>query len=57
MSTKTFGQQYDEITARLDAAYTERRKHPMFSPAWDVADIAVEAVYRELRELNAQVAS
>jgi len=56
-ATRTHGQRYDDWSDRLTAAYAERHKHPLFSPAWDVADIAVARLFEELRVLNREVAS
>jgi len=55
--TKTFGQRYAEIADRMDAAYAERNRHALFSPLYEAADLAVQAVYADLRALNAEVQS
>jgi len=52
---KTVGEQFDDISARMDAAYAERRKHKYGTPAYLAADEQVEAVYSDLRRLNAEI--
>jgi len=53
--TKSVGCRLDVITARMDAAYAERRKHKYGTPAYTAAADAVDAVYADLRRLNAEI--
>ena len=52
MNTMT-GPAIDNIAARMDAAYAERRRHKPGSAGYADADARVEAVYADLRALNA----
>lgn len=51
----TYGEQFEQISERMDAAYGERRKHRSGSPEYAAADEQIEAVYADLRVLNAEV--
>jgi hypothetical protein len=51
------GERYDEIAERMDAAYAARRGLRYGSPEFAEADAALEAVYVDLRALNAVVAA
>lgn len=57
MSAPTLGERFDDIGARLSAAYDARAKYEWNTPAWHTADAALEAVYADLRTLNAEVAA
>lgn len=52
---RSAGQRLDDITKRMEAAYAERGKYPVGSPAWNAADDQVESVYVDLRAWNREV--
>lgn len=54
-SVSTFGERYTAIGDRMDAAYAERRKFKPRTAEYEAADEAIEAVYADLRVLNAEV--
>lgn len=59
-ATLTFGQRFDQIGERMDAAYANRRDvvargHKPGSAQYVAADDQIEAVYRDLRALNAEI--
>jgi hypothetical protein len=49
----TLGDRFDAIGDRMDAAYAERRNYRIGSPEYAAANDMVEAVYADLRLLNA----
>lgn len=51
----TFGQRYDLIGDRMDAAYAARKQHAQGSAEYAAADAVVESVYADLRALNVEV--
>lgn len=51
----TLGERFDEIAARMDAAYAARKPHRIGSPEYEAADVVVEAVYADLRLLNKEI--
>jgi hypothetical protein len=60
--TPTLGERFDQIGERMDAAYANRREvmkrgHKPGSAQYVAADDQIEAVYRDLRALNAEVAA
>lgn len=61
-ATLTLGERFDQIGERMDAAYANRqavlkRGHKPGSAQYVHADDQIEAVYRDLRALNAEVAA
>lgn len=50
------GQQLDDISKDMDAAYKARNQHPFDSEGYHVADAAIEACYVRLRAWNAEAA-
>ena len=52
----TFGEQLDAITARMNAAYDERRRHKYGTAEYDASDAVVNAVYADLSALNKRMA-
>lgn len=53
--THTPGDRFDAIADRLDAAYAARRGAAVGSPARVLAELELEAVYADLRALNAEI--
>lgn len=51
----TYGDRFDDISIRMDAAYAARRGLKMGTPEYEAADEQIEAVYADLRVLNAEV--
>jgi hypothetical protein len=51
----TYGQRFDAIGDRMDAAYAERRKCEPGTAEYESANEAIEAVYADLRVLNAEM--
>lgn len=57
---RTWGERIDDIGARMDAAYAHRKAvlasgHKPGSAKYVAADDRIEAVYQDLRELNAEM--
>lgn len=55
MNTPTMGERLDAISARMDAGYAERRLHMSNPRKYAEADEQIEAAYRDLRALTAEM--
>lgn len=51
----TYAARFRAIITRMDSAYAERNRHPAGSDAYQLANMGVEQVYADLRQLNAEI--